>query len=104
MSTRVRAFHFLFGAGTVALRRVLVFLPIMVSRCVCFDVTFEQLKKIALEHDVQSVDELHTHVVFGEKCGLCLPFVAQMLKSGAIEFEIGFDSDFDDSNEQKSAA
>jgi bacterioferritin-associated ferredoxin len=68
----------------------------MVTRCVCFDISFGRLKAVAQALDIQDLDELRARIVFGEKCGLCLPFVAQMLESGATEFEIGFETTNDE--------
>ncbi len=63
----------------------------MVTRCVCFDVPFSAMKKIAGEHGIHDMESLRAHVQFGEKCQLCVPYVEAMLKTGTTEFEAAFD-------------
>lgn len=58
----------------------------MINRCVCFGITFQKLKDIAKEKNCKSVDELKQHVVFSDKCKLCLPYVEAMLKTGETVF------------------
>ena len=63
----------------------------MVTRCVCFDVPFLTMKQIIVEHGVEDVDALRTHIQFGEKCRLCVPYVERIFSTGATEFEAVFD-------------
>jgi len=57
-----------------------------VNRCVCFDVPFEELKKIAEEHGCSTIEDLQEHIDFGLGCGMCCPYVKRMLSTGQIEF------------------
>ena len=50
-------------------------------------VTFRQLKQVAQENGITTVDELQRVRPFGLSCKLCLPYVRQMLKDGTTEFE-----------------
>jgi bacterioferritin-associated ferredoxin len=59
----------------------------MVDRCICFDKTFADMKKIIEKHGIKSIYELRKHIPFGENCGLCLPFVEQLIKTGETKFE-----------------
>ena len=65
----------------------------MVTRCVCFDVSFAQMKKLIDAHDLRSIEELRAHIQFGEKCKLCAPFVERIFDSGETEFEVTFITD-----------
>ncbi len=60
----------------------------MVTRCVCFERTFRELREIALRTGSNSLEELQEHVAFGKKCGLCRPYVRLMLLTGKTAFEI----------------
>ncbi len=59
----------------------------MVIKCVCSDILFSEMKKIAEKHGVSSTDKLREYVTFGVNCKLCLPYVEKMLKTGETEFE-----------------
>ena len=59
----------------------------MVTRCICFGKKISELKKIALKHNVTSLEELQKHVRFGENCKRCHPYVKLMLTTGQTEFE-----------------
>lgn len=57
-----------------------------VNRCVCFNVYFKKLKEIAEEHSCSTIEELQEHIDFGLGCGMCCPYVGEMLRTGQIEF------------------
>lgn len=59
----------------------------MVIKCVCSDILFSEMKKIAEKHGVSSADKLREFVTFGVNCKLCLPYVEKLLKTGETEFE-----------------
>jgi bacterioferritin-associated ferredoxin len=52
-----------------------------VDRCVCFDVTFRRLKDHA---DATGADfaELQRTFGCGRGCGLCVPYICRMLRTG----------------------
>ena len=58
-----------------------------IDRCHCFDRTFRELREVAAEAGAGSVPELQKHVVFGERCRLCHPYVRRMLRTGAAVFD-----------------
>ena len=58
-----------------------------IDRCVCFDRTFADLKHVALATRASTVEALQAHAAFGEKCGLCHPYVRRMLRTGETVFE-----------------
>jgi bacterioferritin-associated ferredoxin len=61
---------------------------IMVTHCICFDVSFAQLKKVADTNNVHDLEALQQCVQFGHNCGLCHPYVRQMLRTGQTEFDV----------------
>ena len=65
-----------------------------IDRCYCFDQTFAALKAVADTTGTTTVAELQTHVVFGQRCALCHPYVRRMLRTGETVFrEIVTDAD-----------
>ena len=58
-----------------------------IDRCVCFQKTFAELQHAAEVHGVERVEALQAHVRFGERCGLCRPYVRRMLRTGQTVFE-----------------
>jgi len=59
----------------------------MVDRCVCFNITFSEMKEIAAKNKVKTITELKKYIVFGENCKLCIPYVELILKTGETKFE-----------------
>lgn len=59
-----------------------------VTRCVCFNITFKELKEISDKNNCKNILELKQFVVFSQKCKLCLPYVEKMFETGKTEFEI----------------
>lgn len=57
-----------------------------IDRCYCFQVRFEELRKVAGRTGAASVEELQRHVRFGEQCRLCHPYVRRMLRTGRTSF------------------
>ncbi|MBF2052942.1 MAG: (2Fe-2S)-binding protein [Candidatus Sericytochromatia bacterium] len=57
-----------------------------IDRCICFQKTFAELKAIAQAHNAESVEALQQYVSFAQKCRLCRPYVAEMLRSGQTVF------------------
>ena len=56
------------------------------------------MKRIIVEHGIADVDTLRTHIQFGEKCQLCVPYVERIFSTGATE-ATEFEAVFDDSND-----
>jgi bacterioferritin-associated ferredoxin len=63
----------------------------MVTHCICFDISFAKLKKVADTRGVHDLEALQDCVQFGQKCGLCHPYVRKMLRTGQTEFEFSDD-------------
>ncbi len=60
----------------------------MVTQCLCYKVSFEKLKKIARKTGAASVEELQEHIVFGQNCRRCHPYVRLMLRTGQTELPV----------------
>jgi bacterioferritin-associated ferredoxin len=52
-----------------------------VDRCVCLDISFDELKKRAEEGSL-NVEQLRRDTGCGGGCGLCVPYIHVMLKTG----------------------
>lgn len=61
-------------------------MSIQIDRCICFQKSFAELRQIAKTQGADSVSALQEHVIFGRKCRLCHPYVAEMLRSGQTVF------------------
>jgi bacterioferritin-associated ferredoxin len=59
----------------------------MVNRCVCYRVPFTEMKEVADANGIRDLETLQQRIFFGFKCGLCRPYVEQMLRTGQTEFE-----------------
>ena len=57
-----------------------------IDRCLCYDRTFAELKATAAREDVRSVAALQQHVIFGQNCKLCHPYVRRMMRTGQVVF------------------
>lgn len=57
-----------------------------IDRCLCFDRPFADLRHVADRTGAETVADLQAHVVFGQKCGLCHPYVRRMLRTGETVF------------------
>ena len=58
-----------------------------IDRCHCFGQTFEALQRVAAETGAATVAELQAHVLFGQRCRLCHPYVRRMLRTGRTVFD-----------------
>ncbi len=65
--------------------------PLCIDRCVCFQVRFTALNRLAVASgaatlpDLQNVAEA-AGTPFGQRCGLCHPYVRRMLATGKTVF------------------
>lgn len=60
-----------------------------VTKCVCHNRTFEEVKNYAAEQNLISVEELRDHNYCSNSCGLCSPYIEVVLKTGQVEFTPG---------------
>jgi len=57
-----------------------------IDRCYCYQTSFETLKEVAEETEADSIEALQAHVLFGQNCQLCHPYVRRMLATGETVF------------------
>lgn len=55
-----------------------------IQKCVCMDVSFEALKAAG----VRDLEQIQREYGCSTECGLCLPYLVQMLKTGQTRFRI----------------
>lgn len=60
-----------------------------VTRCICHDRTFEEIREYAEERDFSTVEELQNDKYCSCSCRLCVPYVKAALESGQTQFEPG---------------
>ncbi|MBS1553196.1 MAG: (2Fe-2S)-binding protein [Bacteroidetes bacterium] len=58
-----------------------------VRKCICSNVTFEEMKAIAEHNNVASIEELCSFVNVASNCKLCTPYILKMLETGKTRFE-----------------
>jgi len=59
---------------------------IRIDRCVCVDVTFERMRVFADKEGVADVEPLRRAFGCAESCGLCEPYIEQMLETRTVIF------------------
>jgi len=58
-----------------------------VNRCICSNISFEEIKKIAEKHDFSTVEELRDNGICANNCRLCERYISRMLQTGKTAFE-----------------
>lgn len=58
-----------------------------VDRCVCHDVSFAELKRLAQDAGAD-IDELGRRTGCGTGCGMCVPYIREMLRTGRTRFAV----------------
>ncbi len=61
----------------------------LVTRCICHDKSFEEIKTFALENGIKDVKELQILKYCSNSCRLCVPYVEMVLETGETEFAPG---------------
>ena len=61
-------------------------MSICVNSCVCYQKNFVDILEHARQNEGLSLTDLQQEIEFGKKCGLCLPYVQRMLKTGETVF------------------
>lgn len=56
----------------------------MQLRCVCLDLKFMDLLRIARQRGITSVDELSRQTKCSTKCGSCRPLLAELLRDNQV--------------------
>lgn len=63
-----------------------------IDKCVCFNISFDTMKNNKCT-DINHICELYG---CGTKCGMCMPYIKVMLKTGETRFERIITSDEND--------
>ncbi|MBK8983992.1 MAG: hypothetical protein IPM38_17155 [Ignavibacteria bacterium] len=59
-----------------------------VKKCVCFNVSFYEMKMIMKEKGITTLSELKEVKQLADNCKLCVPYIEKMIETGKTEFEI----------------
>ena len=59
----------------------------MVNRCICSNISFAEVKTIAEDQNLQSVEELRLNEICCRHCQLCKPYIEEMLETGETSFD-----------------
>lgn len=60
----------------------------MVDRCVCYEIKFSAMKDVLYKHGLKTTDELKQCMVFGENCGICIPYINLVFETGKSTFDV----------------
>ncbi|MEL7472903.1 MAG: hypothetical protein AAGK04_06240 [Planctomycetota bacterium] len=63
-----------------------------VTQCICFDVSFETIWQRLCAG--QTISDIHRELGCGGKCGLCVPYIKHMCKTGEIHPPVMWTQDF----------
>lgn len=66
----------------------------MVNRCICHDVTFAELRALAARIG-GGFEEVSGRTGCGTGCGLCVPYIRLMLRTGQTVFPVLRPADFE---------
>ena len=58
-----------------------------VNRCICADVPFTELKKLA-DTGIRDLEELGRLTNCGKGCGMCIPYIRVMLATGNTDLPV----------------
>ena len=61
-------------------------MKIHIDKCICFDTTFKEMKKLMQENNITTIEELRIIKPVSLNCKLCLPYIMEMIKTGKTEF------------------
>lgn len=61
-----------------------------VDRCICHEISFSEIKQIAKEKGLTTIEEIQKVGISSTRCKLCEPYVRAMLKTGETSFVPGF--------------
>lgn len=61
-----------------------------VDQCICHEISFTEIKKIAEEQGYSSVEEIQNAGLSSTNCKMCEPYIREMLITGKTSFVPGF--------------
>ncbi|MCA9284843.1 MAG: (2Fe-2S)-binding protein [Phycisphaerales bacterium] len=59
-----------------------------VDSCVCFELSFEEILRRCRRDAIDDLDGIRRAFGCGSGCGLCTPYLANMLRSGRTRFRL----------------
>lgn len=59
-----------------------------ITKCICFDTTFEEMKRIMSENNLHTLEELIKVKTVASNCKLCVPYIRRMIDTGETKFDI----------------
>jgi bacterioferritin-associated ferredoxin len=59
-----------------------------VTKCVCYNKTFAEMKARMDEKNLTTFDDLKNELCFGENCKICVPYVRKMIQTGETAFAL----------------
>lgn len=62
----------------------------MINRCICSNISFENVKEIAKSEEYATVKDLQNNSVCCLHCELCRPYIEKMLETGKTSFKPEF--------------
>jgi len=67
-----------------------------VTKCVCFDVTFEALRSLyySLPESLRTIGTLHSRTGCGGRCGLCVPYIQVAIRKKVSSLPVMWSEDF----------
>lgn len=60
-----------------------------VSKCICHNKEFSEIKEFIEKNNIHSVGQLQEQKYCSCGCGLCAPYIELMLETGEVSFEPG---------------
>lgn len=60
----------------------------IVDRCICHQITFEEIKKIAKSKGLSTIEQLQREKISSTNCRLCKPYIERMLETGETSFNL----------------
>lgn len=63
--------------------------PYFVTRCICHEKEFSEIKEYAEANNLTTVKELQAHKFCSTNCKLCTPYVKLMFETGKTAFKPG---------------
>lgn len=59
-----------------------------VTKCICYNKSFAELKEFMRQNDLKNIDELRGKMNVAMNCKLCVPYIEKMILTGQTEFSI----------------
>jgi len=59
----------------------------LIDKCICHNLKFSDILKISENFNITEISELQKHIIFGNKCKKCLPYIEITIKNKKINFQ-----------------